>query len=139
MLTSLTCGHTFHDGCLGTYIDIKGETITTIKCPCCKLTKADISLREQGLGVQFDFIGIAASGDGAILNGGEVSDDGEVSDGGAVPDDGGATPVADTGETGDNAALIAAPGGNAPAAAAAASAAAAAGGIPPGAAMGCRV
>ena len=115
----MTCGHTFHDCCMQTYITTTGETISTIKCPVCKLTSADISLREQSLGLQFDFVGApefhpeaaSSGGDGGIADGGNVSDDEPL--------------VIEDGDDNDSdAALVPAPAASAPAAAAVAEAAA---------------
>ena len=43
LLYDLPCGHVFHELCLTTLCDTRGETFVTMKCPTCRRTRADMA------------------------------------------------------------------------------------------------
>ena len=46
-LTSLMCGCTFHAECMNSYCENKGLGTTTVECPLCRRTMADVLQAEN--------------------------------------------------------------------------------------------
>ena len=50
---AMTCGHTFHAGCLETYASIAGVSMHQLRCPSCRKSAADMAGAEAQLVAAF--------------------------------------------------------------------------------------